>query len=64
MRFLLILVGLIGVVYGAIGVMRFRGGIESETLFALGVMMGGLIFVGLGLATVDIVNVIKERRQP
>ncbi len=63
MRFLLILVGLIGVVGGAIGVNG--GGPNSQILIAFGFMMGGLIFVGLGLATFDIVNAINnQRRQP
>src|SRR5262249_13118745 len=63
MRFLLIVLGLIGTVAGAITLESHH---ESNRLFlGQGLMLGGLYFIGLGLATWDIINAIKDqRRQP
>jgi len=63
MRFLLIVLGLLGTGAGAITLESHH---ESNRLFlGQGIMLGGLFFIALGLATWDIINAIKDqRRQP
>ena len=65
MRYILIVLGLIGALLGAAGVGQHRGIPSSDMYLALGAMIGGLFFAGMGLATIDIVQAINNhRRQP
>ena len=66
MRYLLVIIGLLGAVVGAILVLQNLGFPPSrEWFFHLMVMIGGMFFVGMGLAAIDIVSAINnQRRQP
>jgi uncharacterized membrane protein (DUF441 family) len=63
MSFFFIIVGLLVAILGAAGLGQHRGLPSSDMYLALGAMIGGLFFAGIGFATVDIVQAINNQRR-
>jgi hypothetical protein len=65
MRYLLIVIGLLGAGGGTVALCNHRTRPDADMFLALGIMLGGLVCAAVGLATIDIVQAINnQRRQP
>ena len=65
MRYLLTLVGFLGMAWGITGILgEFREPLSSRIIAASGLLVAGAVFFALGSATCDIVAAIERSRPP